>query len=387
MDIEEQYIYEKAGIVFLEGLSCRENISGEICHRYVLKLFEHDSWRRAFYLKAIDILSKYKKTYNDCFFVLEKIDKMMTDYPEYAEGMVDTYLLCTKAGSKIDRAVGKAYFKKAVASTRQADTYSYRKIELFHSVIFNCENKDKCDNELMAYKLAGICENYLRTLDDTKNFPYEKAISACTILGERGIWSTLCRLDDRNEYNWLAVENNLPFVLCTLLAKRKIDVWQVVALAIILLPERADEYYKLMQRELDGLNEIELSEKRIILKFIIDDILYNIPMNDKEQFLNCFEEYLVKNPKDPELDVSEIWNMDEFLKSIKVERNIVEYKDRNLTYMNSHDEKLLDLLNKIQDDDCVSKVENVLDQIIQSKGEFSIYQLNYIADFIEKKLI
>lgn len=152
------------------------------------------------------------------------------------------------------------------------------------------------------------------------------------------------------------------------------------------LPERADEYFKLMQQELDGLHGIALSEKRNILKIIIDDILYNIPMNDKEQFLNFFEEYLVKNPKDPELDVREIWNMNKFLKSIKAERNIVEYKDRNLAYMNSRDEKLLDLLNKLQDDDCVSGVENVLDQIIQGKGGYSLYQqLNYIADFIEEK--
>ena len=163
--------------------------------------------------------------YNECLFVLNKIDKMMTDSPEYAEGMVNTFLHCTKVASRIDRLIGKKYFRKAVASTKQADTYSYRKIELIHGIICNCKGENKC-NEVLAYKLAGICENYLRTLDDTKNFPYEKMIAACTLLGEKGVWSTLCRMDDRNEYNWLAIEDTLPYVLRTLLGKKKMYIWQ-----------------------------------------------------------------------------------------------------------------------------------------------------------------
>ena len=34
--------------------------------------------------------------YNECLFVLNKIDKMMTDSPEYAEGMVNTFCIVQK---------------------------------------------------------------------------------------------------------------------------------------------------------------------------------------------------------------------------------------------------------------------------------------------------
>ena len=60
MNIEDQYLYEKAGIVFLEGISNIKNISEKICHTYVSKLFK-GSWRREFYLKATDILSMIER--------------------------------------------------------------------------------------------------------------------------------------------------------------------------------------------------------------------------------------------------------------------------------------------------------------------------------------
>lgn len=382
MNIEDQYLYEKAGIVFLEGISNIKNISEKICHTYVSKLFK-GSWRREFYLKATDILSNDRKMYNECLFVLNKIDKMMTDSPEYAEGMVNTFLHCAKVASRIDRLIGKKYFRKAVASTKQADTYSYRKIELIHGIISNCKGENKCNNEVLAYKLAGICENYLRTLDDTKNFPYEKMIAACTLLGEKGVWSTLCRMDDRNECNWLAIEDTLPYALRTLLDKKKMDIWQVIALSIFLLPERANEYYMLMQKVLDTLNGIKLDKKRNILKFIIDDILYNVPMSDKEKFINCFTEYLDRNPTDPELDVREIVDMIEFLNVIKSERSMSEYD--NSSIIHSHDGELTDSLNKLQDNDCVSGVKNVLDHMVCRDGKYNIYQLNYVADYVEEK--
>ena len=139
----------------------------------------------------------------------------------------------------------------------------------------------------------------------------------------------------------------------------------------------------LMQKVLGTLNGTKLNKKRNILKFIIDDILYNVPMSDKEKFINCFTEYLDRNPTDPELDVREIVDMNEFLNVIKSERSMSEYD--NSSIIHSHDGELMDSLNKLQDNNCLSGVKNVLDHMVCRDGKYNIYQLNYVADYVEEK--
>lgn len=380
MNLENQYTYEWAGLLFLEGIVYFNNIKQETIYNWVTRLFENGSWRTQFLIKAMELFARTDKTYSVCIYVVNRIDDMLKQNPEYAESMVDTYLQCTKATLKIDPLLGKEFFKKAITCTREADIHSYRKVDLFYILANKCGKEYKQSNEIVAYKIAGISENYLKRITDTKNFPYENAIAACTSLSERGIWSILCRMDDRNQYDWLSIQDTLPTVLKTLLDNKKIKIWQLVAVSIMLLPGRTDEYYKLMQQVLENMNGIDIHEKRRIFKIFMDDILYNVPMNDKLKFINCLIDYLDKAPKDPELNTQEIRTLGSFLEQLNSER---EYSDSLL--VNSRDGDLRNELCKITEDSYISKIEELLDQIAEVSGKYSVYHLESIAKFVEKK--
>ena len=378
MDLENQYTYEWAGVLFLEGLVFFNNVNQDMIYKWVRRLFENGSWRTQFYIKIMDLFSRADKTHNACVYVVKKIDELLKENPEYAESMVDTYLQCTKATLKIDRSIGRNYFKKTVACTREVDIHSYRKVDLFYNLAVKCGNEYKQSNEIVAYKLAGISENYLKRITDTKNFPYENAIAACAFLSERGIWSTLCRMDDRNQYDWLAIKDTLPTVLKTLLINKKIDIWQLVAVSIILLPQRTDEYYKLMKQALESMNGMNLHEKRKVLKLIVDDILYNVPMNDKERFINCLINYLDKEPTDPEFNMQEIRRLGSFLRQQSSERYGEGVSSGDKFFTDSREDDLRNELLKVTEGNYVSKLEELLDEIAAISGKYSVYQLGHL---------
>lgn len=128
MDFENQRIYEIAGFIILEGICLSKKITDMRIHEWIQQLFGLGCWTMDFYKKAIVLLSIYSKAQNEFYSLLAKVDKMLLDAPESAESMADTYLLFAKAALRADFICGKDYFGKAVACTREADSYSYQKI-------------------------------------------------------------------------------------------------------------------------------------------------------------------------------------------------------------------------------------------------------------------
>ena len=383
MDFENQRIYEIAGFIILEGICLSKKITDMRIHEWIQQLFGLGCWTMDFYKKAIVLLSIYSKAQNEFYSLLAKVDKMLLDAPESAESMADTYLLFAKAALRADFICGKDYFGKAVACTREADSYSYQKICFFQKLAKKLHGDEK-NQELIAYKLANISENYLRKMTDTKNFPYKDAISAVTILGKKGIWSAICRMDDRNQNDGLAIEDTLPIVLDSFLEEKVLEVWQAAALSIILLPARPEEYFELMKSMLKGLDRETIFHKRKVRKLILNDILFHVQMYDKKRLVYEFVRHIDQSAQDPELDVHEIMEMYDFFQKQDKKGETLKSGQSEKISEEDKDKAFWDERMSLKEGEYVIKLEEALSSIADGKGRYSIDQINCVAEFVEK---
>ena len=267
---------------------------------------------------------------------MEQIDTIYERYPASAKEMLEVYLGCAQIGKKIDKGLGAKYFDKAIECTKGLDYESYRKLYLYRELADNISSEG-IDNDLIAHKIIRLSEDFCRKMGDTKNFPYDESIGAASLLSPKYIWGSLCRLDDRDDYDGFSLHDTIPIVLNTLLDADKISLEDTIALMGLLLPDLSSDYNDLVDIVLMKLTQLTPSQQKPILEILINDLLYNIPMDKKQYRCHCMIKYLDANVTSPELNTDKIRALDSFLQ--KINSKNYEYDTNNVVIHNEEDIK------------------------------------------------
>lgn len=347
-----------------------------------------------------------KLALNTVIRILEDANDNMTKYPFAAGEMASVYLSCAQIGHRVDIMVGKKYFQRAIECTHEVDYHSYHKIFLFYVLAQKLGNQEY-QNAEAAYKLACVSESFLTRMDDTKNFPYEQALSAVALLDKEGVWSSLCRMDDRNYYYELEIQDTLPIVLESLWENKYVEAEDVVALSALLIADNSRAYNHLVDIVLMRMKTMPPARQKGLLKILIRDVLYNVPMMEKGENSQRLVTYLDSVVTIPELDTSKIREMSKFLQRLdskkerasdivsKVKATVDEIADFSLDSKTGV-KKILELENKeskgkllkawldiAEHEQYTQRLEDVLDILAEGGYRYNIaYFLGVIADFV-----
>lgn len=312
---DKRELFETGMLVFAEAVSCTKAFKANDITFLIKSALNIHQTSPQFKLKVLDILSRNTLAANASLFVLDEIDSCYKNYPASAREMTEVFLSCAKMGRRIHVELGKKYFKKALDNTRGQDYESYRKLHLYQTLSeIICNAGEDCPE--LAYNIIRLSEDFCRKQGDTKNFPYEEAVGAAALLSPQSIWGTLCRLDDRNNYDGFALMDTIPIVLKTLLGAGKISVKAVTALTGLLLPDYSYQYNELVDMILLKIAAHLPSEQKSVLEILIHDVLYNIPMDEKQYRSLHILQFLETNVIDLELNTEKLHAMSSFLQRI-----------------------------------------------------------------------
>ncbi|MDD3338081.1 MAG: NACHT domain-containing protein [Lachnospiraceae bacterium] len=315
---DKHQLLEAGLLIFVESISWANFTQNEF-KELVSKVINVCSTAPQFKLKLLDKLTSNEYTSKAAFIILESIDSCYAKYPASAKEMSEVYLSCAQIGRRMQAELGLKYFRKAIECTKGLDYESYRKLYLY-KCLANKISETKRDNLELAYRIIRLSEDFCRKMGDEKNFPYHESIGAATVLSPQSIWGSLCRLDDRDDHNGFSLQDTVPVVLTTLLNAERISLEDTVALMGLLLPDVSSQYNELEDIILKKMIKIIPSRQKPMLAILIHDVLYHIPMDEKQYRSKCIVEYLDTNVLSPELNTDKIKSMQSFLQQTQVEK-------------------------------------------------------------------
>ena len=315
---DKHQLLEAGLLIFVESISWANFTQNEF-KELISKVIKVCNTSPQFKLKLLDKLISNEYTSKAAFIILESIDSSYEKYPASAKEMSEVYLSCAQMGRRIQAELGLKYFRKAIECTKGLDYESYRKLYLY-KCLANKISETKEDNLELAYRIIRLSEDFCRKMGDEKNFPYQESIGAAAVLSPQSIWGSLSRLDDRDDHNGFSLQDTVSIVLTTLLNAEKISLEDTVALMGLLLPDLSSQYNELVDTILKKMTKAIPSRQKAMLEILIHDVLYNIPMDEKQYRSKYIVEYLDANVLSPELNIDKIKSMQSFLKQIQIEK-------------------------------------------------------------------
>lgn len=316
-----------------------------------------------------DLCSHDERSYRFTLETLKSISDELTQYPISAMEASEAYIQCATIGQKVEKIVGQNYYEKALQSAKGLDYESYRKLELFNILTNTASNKGYLSDVELSHEFMRLAEDYYRKMGDSKNFPYKDVFEAAIILCPENIFSIMCRIDDRNDFDHFSLSESSIYILSGLLERGiyKSDI--IASMSAILLPEQPSDYYNIVEKIIQQLKRESISIKQKSLDILIHDVLYNVPLGYKHSltkiiitFINEYKLYSCK-------DYQEIIKLYDFLDSInnqETEIHQVEYKETTLlpsmefceeNHPISDSIQLLDYLKKLDRDNQINFVD------------------------------
>lgn len=308
-DYERNKINEEAILIFIESISYAKfdrKVYGELIKGLNIRN------NIALKIQLLDRLGTKKETYNIQLKILKEIDDFFVNNPFSAKDMYEGYLNCAQIGRKINEEVGKQYFEKAINSTKGIDYESYRKILLFRCLADRLRLNNYTSPQL-SFNIIRLSEDFFSKMGDVKNFPYQEAIETAAILSPKSIWGSLCRLDDRDDYNGFSIDDTLFIVINILLDMDKIFIRDAVALMSLFLPDQPFQYNKVMNKILKKISQLTVVEQKPLLEILINDILYKIPYSEKYDHCKQMNDYLKNKGITNISDYNELEKIESFL--------------------------------------------------------------------------
>jgi energy-coupling factor transporter ATP-binding protein EcfA2 len=311
-------------LVFTESICLEQSLNPKEIKGLIDKTLNLGNTSPQFKLESLRKLICNERAFQAGLVVLEEINATYEKYPTSAKEMAEVYLSCAQMGQSIDNGLGAKYFAKAIECTKGLDYESYRKIYLYKTLADKIQ-KDDTSNPVLAYRIIRLSEDFCRKMGDTKNFPYRESLSAASLLSPISIWGALCRLDDRDNYDGFSLQDTIPIVLGALLETNQIPLENTIALIGLLLPDLSSQYNDLADVILKKISQVTPGQQKPMLEILIHDVLFNIPMDEKQYRSHCIVKYLDSNVYSPELNTDKIRAMDGFLKQLETQNRNYDY--------------------------------------------------------------
>ncbi|MEK4512826.1 hypothetical protein [Paenibacillus sp. FSL K6-2524] len=248
--------------------------------------------------------------------ILKSLSEELIEHPTSAAEASEVYIQCAQIGQRIQINVGRIYFEKALHAAKGLDYESYRKLELFNILSDTTTNRGYLNDVELSHEFIRLAEDFYRKLWDSKNFPYKVVFETATKLCPMNIFSVMCRLDDRDDFDHFSLPESAFYVLKELL---RLGIYQpdiIASLATILLPEQPSNYIELAKHLLLKFSEAPVTIQQNGLEILIHNTLYNVPLTYKETLAKEIITYINTQQLSNINNSSKIVSLHEFIDSI-----------------------------------------------------------------------
>ena len=352
------------GILFISGMN------SHTVHNRLLEISRTTKIYRETKFALADLCTYDCRSHQFVLEILKSISDEIIQHPVAAMEASETFISCAQIGQKVETSVGQIYFEKALQAAKGLDYESYRKLELFHVLSNVASNRGYLSDIEISHEFVRLAEDYYRKMGDSKNFPYRKVFETATTLCPMNIFSTMCRLDDRNDFDHFSVSESAFYVLSELLVKSVYQPDIIASLSTILLPEQPSDYRDLVKKLLQKLSKEPMAVQQKGLAIIINDTLYNVPLNYKDTLAAEITAYIKGHQLPNCKNSQEIKALNDFLYSINHQDEEIQQAKDEITILSISDmesfvqthpvssaTQLVDCLKKLDRDNQVGFVD------------------------------
>lgn len=272
--------------------------------------------------------------------ILKSISDELIHHPTSAAEASEVYIQCAQIGQMIQTNIGRMYFEKALQSAKGLDYESYRKLELFNILSTIAADKGYMNDVKLSHEFIRLAEDFYRKLGDSKNYPYKEVFNTATKLCPMNIFSAMCRLDDRDDFDHFSLPESAFYVLKELLRLGVYEPDIIASLATILLPEQPSDYTELVNFLLLKLSKSTTAIQQNVLEILIQNTLYYVPLNYKGTLAKEITTYINKQQLTNIKNSSKFVSLHEFINSLPDHNSKDQWKTTGGNNLLSPDKQL-----------------------------------------------
>lgn len=299
-----------------DAVLCISDMDSHTVHNRLLEISRTTKIYRETKFALADLCAYDRRSQQFTLETLESISNELIQHPVSAMEASEDYVRCAQIGQKIEKSVGRIYFEKALQAAKGLDYESYRKLGLFHVLSNVASNRGYLSDVELSHEFVRLAEDYYRKMGDSKNYPYKEVFETVTTLCPMNIFSVMCRLDDRDDFDHFSLPESAFYVLSELLRKNVYQTDIIASLSTILLPEQPSDYLDLVKELLEKLSKAPISVQQKSLDVLIHDTLYNVPLTYKDTLARKITSFINENRLTNCYSSQEIIALHDFLSSI-----------------------------------------------------------------------
>lgn len=346
-------------LALADGILNTPSFNLQDIHNYLSDILTATKIYRDTKLALSDLCANDRRSQQFTLEILKSLSSELIQHPTSASEATEVYIQCAQIGQRIQIDVGRNYFEKALHAAKGLDYESYKKLELFNILSDTATNRGYLNDVELSHEFIRLAEDFYRKLWDSKNYPYKEVFTTATKLSPMNIFSAICRLDDRDDFDHFSLPESTFHVLKELL---RLGIYQpdiIASLSTILLPEHPSEYIELAKKILLKLSETPVTTQQNGVEILIHNTLYNVPLISKETLAKEIITYINNQHLSNINNSSRLVSLHEFIVStmdhdIKKQWKITDdkktpYADKQLTdtIVISGAQQLTEYLNKL----------------------------------------
>lgn len=302
-------------LALADGILNTSSLNSQDIHKHLSEILKATEIYLETKLALSDLCAYDRRSQQFTLEILKSLSDELIQHPTSASEATEVYIQCSQIGQRIQIDIGRGYFEKALHAAKGLDYESYKKLELFNILSDTATNRGYLNDVELSHEFIRLAEDFYRKLWDSKNYPYKEVFTTATKLSPINIFSAICRLDDRDDFDHFSLPESSFYVLKELL---KLGVYQpdiIVSFATILLPEQPSDYIELVKHLLLKFSEAPVTIQQNGLDILIHNTLYNIPLSYKGTLAREITTYINNHHLSNSNNSSKLVSLHEFIES------------------------------------------------------------------------
>lgn len=347
-------------LALADGILNTPSLNFQDIHNYLSEILKATEIYRETKLALSDLCAYDRRSQQFILEILKSLSDELIQHPTSASEATEVYIQCAQIGQRIQIDVGRNYFEKALHAAKGLDYESYKKLELFNILSDTATNRGYLNDVELSHEFTRLAEDFYRKLWDSKNYPYKEVFTTATKLSPMNIFSAICRLDDRDDFDHFSLPESAFHVLKELL---RLGVYQpdiIASLATILLPEQPSDYIELAKHLLLKFSEAPVTIQQNGLEILVQNTLYNMPLIYKVTLAKEIITYINSQQLSNINNSSKIVSLYEFMDSITDHESKIQWKITDEKKILSSDKQFTDtiVISSIQQlTECLTKLD------------------------------
>lgn len=313
-------------LALADGVLNTPEFTPQQTHNHLSKILNVTKIYRETKLALSNLCAYDRRSHQFSLEIIKSLSDELVQHPTSAPEAYEFYVQCAQIGQRIQISVGQHYFDQALQAAKGLDYESYKKLELLNIISFMASEENDLNEVRLSHEFIRLSEDFYRKMWDSKHFPYKEVFNTATQLCPMNIFSIMCRLDDRDDFDHFSLPESAFHVLKELLRIGVYPADIITSLATILLPDQPSDYVEVARYILSKLSESDATIQQNILDLLIQNTLFYVPLNYKNilatEIAATINKLRLTNIKNSSLIVT----LNDFLESIsKPEKDIQMY--------------------------------------------------------------